>query len=81
MPKIIKQFTSPEVNALIENKKNKTSIRSLGGGYGLVIAIYKTNSFYKIRYTFHGQQKLFTIGRTDLISYQEAKKKCFELKK
>lgn len=81
MPKIVKPFTSLEVNDLIKNKKNKTCIRSLGGGYGLVIVIYKTNSFYKIRYSFYGQQKLFTIGRTDLISYQEAKKKCFELRK
>lgn len=86
MPKIVKQLTSPEVNQLI--KKNKPGIRSLGGGYGLVLVIYKSksiykicNSFYKIRYSFLGQQKLFTIGRTDLISYQDAKKKCLELKK
>lgn len=86
MPKIVKQLTSAEVNQLI--KKNKPGIRSLGGGYGLVLVIYKSksiykicNSFYKIRYSFYRQQKLFTIGRTDLISYQDAKKKCLELKK
>ena len=89
MPKIIVQTKAATVKALIKasikaNKEKKERgekvrpiIRSLGGGNGLVLRITNETAYYQIRYSWLGKQKFFTIGKTDLISYPNAKKKCY----
>ena len=93
MPKIIVQAKAAEVKALIkasikaiiENKKKgkkvRSIIRSLGGGNGLVLRITNHAVYYQIRYPWLGKPKFFTIGKTDLISYPDAKKKCLEYRR
>ena len=93
MPKIIAQAKVSEVKALIKarikankedkkkGKKVRSLIRSLGGGNGLVVRITSNTAYYQIRYSWKGKPKFFTIGKTDLISYPNAKKKCLEYRR
>ena len=93
MPKIIAQAKVAALKALIKarikankedkekGKKVRSLIRSLGGGNGLVVRITSNTAYYQIRYSWKGKPKFFTIGKTDLISYPNAKKKCLEYRR